>query len=104
MKKLSLQQHLQRYSKAFEKANGRKPNAKELAATQRDFLAENTPAPVQKSTSAKAPANKPEPLSTAQRLDLEMSKLDAKRDDSARLLKESLERQHNLEKENAALL
>src|SRR5271167_2567486 len=53
---------------------------------------------------AKVAAVAPEPLSAEQRLDLEKSKLDAKRDDSARLLKASLERQHVLEKENAALL
>src|SRR5271163_587271 len=58
--------------------------------------------PVQKS--ARVVVVKPEPLSSAQRLDLEMSKLNAKRDDSAKLLKESMERQHFLEKENAALL
>jgi hypothetical protein len=100
--KPTLQQHLQQYSKAFEKANKRKPNAKELAATRRDYLAASAPVPAQKAV--KAPAAKPEPMSPEQRLDLEKSKLDAKRDDSARLLKASLERQHFLEKENAALL
>src|SRR5271154_7032170 len=94
--------NLQQFSKAFEKANKHKPNQKDIQAAMKSHAAKNVPAPAQKV--AKVPSIKPEPLSTAQRLDLEMSKLDAKRDDSARLLKESLERQHFLEKENAALL
>jgi hypothetical protein len=97
----------QQVIKLYEKKhNGKKPseefiaNALKRADAKKSFTSATASSPVQKTAKA-APA---EPLSVEQRLDLEKSKLDAKRDDSTRLLKASLERQHYLEKENAALL
>jgi len=102
MKPWNRQQYVKEYA---AKNDGKKPDETRIRGAQtrheRAYRAElaTAAAPVVEVKSAK-----PEPLSAEQRLDLEKSKLDAKRDDSARLLKASLERQHVLEKENAALL
>src|SRR5271154_1734367 len=87
----------QKFSKQFEKVNGRKPTAAEIqsAARQKGAL------PVKP---IKAPVAKPEPLTAAQKLDHEISKLEVKRDDSAGMLKEALERNRVLEKERSVLL
>jgi hypothetical protein len=90
---------LAKHIKDFKRIHKREPNQKEVAAAMRDHAKKFTTP-----TKAASPVAKPEPLSAEQRLDLEKSKLDAKRDDSARLLKVSLEKQHYLERENAALI
>lgn len=97
------QQFIELYKK---KHNGKNPTEAQIQNARKRASASGATETVvvTKPLVVKPPAAKPEPLSSAQRLDLEMSKLNAKRDDSAKLLKESLERQHYLEKENAALL
>lgn len=52
-------------------------------------------------TKAKTSVAKPEPLSVEQRLDLERSKLEAKRDDAQKMVKAALERQRIAEEQNA---
>src|SRR5271170_3542028 len=94
----------QKFSKQFEKVNGRKPTATEiqLAARQKGLLKSASPVPAPKPE--KAATVKPEPLTAAQKLDHEISKLEVKRDDSAAMLKEALERNRVLEKERSVLL
>lgn len=92
---------LAKFSKLFEKKRGKKPTQKDILEAQKAHNAQGV-APAQKAVKT-APA-KPEPLSTEQWLDLEKSKLDVKRDDSARKLKASLEKQHQQEKLIADLL
>jgi hypothetical protein len=94
--------NLAKYSKGFKRVHGREPNQKEAAAALRDH-AKQFASPVKAASPVQKPA-KPEPLTPAQKLDFEITKLEVKRDDSAKLLKEALERNRVLEKERSVLL
>jgi hypothetical protein len=87
----------QKFSKAFEKQYGKKPTPDQIQKASRKS---QTP-PAQK---AKAVSVKAEPLTPAQKLDHEITKLEVKRDDSAKMLKVALERNQVLEKERSVLL